>query len=282
MKQIVVVSGKGGTGKTFLTASLCAISENSCFADCDVDAANLYILLKPEVKEIYPFFGRDKAIILKDKCSKCGMCIELCKFNAIDQNYEISDFLCEGCKVCYNFCPEKAIELKENKAGDYYFGLTKYGEMVYGILGVAQETGGKLVSKIREKLKKMAEEKKRKYLIIDGPPGIGCPVISSIVGTSLVLVVTEPSISGIEDMKRVTELALGMKIEVKVVINKFDINLENTKIIEDYCKDKRIEVLEKIPYSKKVVKSILNCKPYVEVYNDEIKEKIISIWEKIK
>ena len=290
MKKITVISGKGGTGKTFLTASFASISKNKVIVDCDVDAANLYILLHPDIKKEEVFMGGYEVSINQDKCIKCGKCLTICRFDAVKtvknknnliDKILIDKFSCEGCGACLYGCPVDAIEIKEKENGKWFISDTKYGPFIFAKLNVTSENSGKLVSKIKEEGCKIGEEIKADYVIMDGPPGIGCPVIASLSGVDIAIVVTEPTLSGISDMERVIGVAEFFKVETKVVINKYDINIENTKRIEEICKKREIDVIGYIPFSEKVFESVVQTIPYVEFSNDSITEEIKNIWEKI-
>ncbi len=290
MKQLVVISGKGGTGKTVISASFASLAENKVMADCDVDAADLHLLLKPEVKEKYEFRGGKIAIIDQEKCIQCGECIDLCRFNAITyqlinlstyQQIVIDPISCEGCGMCVWICPEEAIELKKKTSGEWFVSHTKYGPMVHARLGIAEENSGKLVSIVRQKAKEIAEKEKFNFVIIDGPPGIGCPVIASLTNTDLALIVTEPTMSGIHDFKRVVDLAKHFGIKALVCINKCDINLENTFQIEKFCKDSQIEVIGKIPFSPAVTYALVRGLPVVEFSKGEVSQEIRKMWVRI-
>ena len=278
MKQITVISGKGGTGKTVLTASFAALAKSACVVDCDVDAADLHLLLKPEIKEKYTFRSGKTATIDKSICTECGECIDVCRFNAIREDFKVDPISCEGCTICSLICPVEAIEMKENVSGEWYISKTKYGPFVHAKLGIAEENSGKLVAKIRQTAKEIAEKDKRDYVIIDGPPGIGCPVIASMSGVDVAIIVTEPTISGIHDMERVADVASHFSIPTKVVINKYDINVDNSEAIEKICQKRGIEVLTRLPFSKKVVESMIKGMPVVEFCSDQIAKKIIDVW----
>jgi len=290
MKTIVVISGKGGTGKTFFTASLAVIVKNKVMVDCDVDAANLYILLHPEIKKEAVFKGGYEAEIKQDICIRCGKCLTICRFEAIKtvkdnrgaiDRIAIDPFSCEGCGACNYWCPVEAISVKEKESGRYFISDTKYGPFVFAKLDIAAENSGKLVTKVREEACKLAEERKSDYIIIDGPPGIGCPVIASLSGTDIALIITEPTLSGISDMERVIEVAVFFGVKIKVVINKYDLNIENTKKIEKICKDKNINIAGYIPFSEKVPESIVQTVPYTEFSDNAVSEQIKSIWERL-
>ena len=281
MKQILVLSGKGGTGKTILTASFASLAKNKVIVDCDVDAADLYILLKPEIKKRHDFIGGKVAIIDKNLCIKCGQCKSVCRFEAITDDLQIDAVGCEGCGFCSQVCPVGAIKMLDNISGEWFISKTKYGDFVHAKLGIAEENSGKLVAKIRDEAKKLAEAKKADYVIIDGTPGIGCPVMASLAGIDLAVIVTEPTVSGIHDMKRVIELTKHFKITAKVVINKFDLNLENCEKIKALCDENNIEILGQIPFDKIVSKSIVMCLPLVEYKDGKVSQEIKDIWNKI-
>lgn len=282
MKQIVVISGKGGTGKTVLTASFAALAENKILADCDVDAADLHLLLHPEIKEHHVFQSGQTATINSELCQQCGECIAVCRFSAISDEFHVDPVSCEGCAVCSHICPEAAISMDDNMSGEWFVSDTRYGPMVHAKLGIAEENSGKLVSLVRQNAKRIGDEENRDYVIIDGPPGIGCPVIASITDTDLAIIVTEPTLSGIHDMERVIQVAKHFKIPVQVIINKYDINIGNSDAIKEMCMTQEIEVIAQIPFSKKASESIVSGIPLVEYADNSITEDIKSAWEKIK
>lgn len=279
MKQIVIISGKGGTGKTVITASFAALAKNKVMVDCDVDAADLYLLLHPKIKETYEFTGR-VAEINQDKCIQCGKCQEVCRFEAIN-NFIVDPVSCEGCGICYYICPQKAIEMIKNPVGNWFVSETKYGPLVYAKLGIAEENSGKLVSLVKQKARDIAQKQKRDFIIIDGPPGIGCPVISSISGVDITLIVTEPTLSGIHDLERVAGVAHHFGIKTLVCINKYDLNLEITQNIENFCKTYNIELIGKIPFNKVVIEALVTGKPVVEYSNNTVSPQIREMWKKI-
>ncbi len=279
MKQITVISGKGGTGKTTIAAMFYALS-NSVIADCDVDAPNLHILLKPKIIEELDFFGMKKAVIT-DSCTQCGLCYELCRFGAVisDDEYSIDVSRCEGCAFCYNACPEKAIEMIENKSGKLFVSKTKYGYFVHAMLNPGEENSGKLVSEVKMKAKEIAEKEGVEYLIVDGAPGIGCPVIASLGGADTALIIAEPSMSGLNDMARVIRLCEHFKIKTFAVINKYNLNERMATEVEYYCKNNSVDILGKIPYDENIVKQISNIE---FPFKGNAADKIAEIWNRLK
>lgn len=282
MKQIVIISGKGGTGKTVLAASLAALAENAVFADCDVDAADLHLLLKPGIKERHEFRSGKTAKINKELCQECDRCIDVCRFSAISEDFVVDTISCEGCGICRYVCPVNAVSMEENLSGEWFISETKYGPMVHARLGIASENSGKLVTLVRQNAKRIAKEENKDHVIIDGPPGIGCPVIASLANVDLALIVTEPTLSGIHDMERVADVAKHFGIYTKAVINKYDINLKNTQDIRKICQGRDIEILAEIPFSKDVIKALVKGVPIVEFCNKQITKDITALWEKIK
>ncbi|MFA5144070.1 MAG: ATP-binding protein [Candidatus Omnitrophota bacterium] len=281
MKQIVVISGKGGTGKTVLTGSFAALAKRKVMVDCDVDAADLHLLLHPSIKERYEFKSGKTAKLNKKICTQCGQCVALCRFGAISDDLTIDPISCEGCALCSNICPVNAITMEENIAGEWFISDTKYGPFVHAKLGIAEENSGKLVAKVRQVAKEIAEKSDVDYIIIDGPPGIGCPVIASLSGVDCALIVTEPTLSGLHDAKRVIEVAEHFKVPIKMVVNKYDLNNEMTSGIEDFCESKRISVIGKIGFDKAIVESMVAGKTIVEHCNGAIKEEIVKIWKEM-
>jgi len=255
LKEIVVISGKGGTGKTSVVAALASLLENKVLADCDVDAADLHLVLNPRILEEHEFWSGKSAFIDQEKCLKCGKCQKLCRFAAISDDFVIDKIACEGCGVCAQFCPSEAISLQDNLAGHWYISETNYGPLVHARLGIAEENSGKLVTLVKSKSRQIAGAENKSYVLIDGPPGIGCPVIASLSGANLLLVVTEPTVSGIHDSERVISLARHFKIPAAVCINKADINQDMTDKIQNYCRENNIPVLGVIPYDQSVTQA---------------------------
>jgi MinD superfamily P-loop ATPase len=282
MKKMTILSGKGGTGKTTVTASFAALSENAVFADCDVDASNLHLLLRPEVKETIEFRGLNLAIIDADRCTRCGLCEEKCRFNAI-HGFEVDPIHCEGCGVCVEVCPAGAIDFVERICGHAYISETRYGPMSHARLKPGMENSGKLVTLVRQNAKRLAEDGGHDLVLVDGPPGIGCPVIASLADTDNGLVVVEPTLSGIHDLKRALGLLDHFKIEPVVCINKHDLNSENTAAIVEFCVQEGIEVVGRIPFDPNVTKAMVAGLPVVEYEPSSPSSKAIrETWSQIK
>ena len=287
MKEIVVISGKGGTGKTVLVASFAALTKNKVIADCDVDAADLYLLLHPTVKKQVEFRSGQTAIIDQDKCIQCGKCLVLCRFEAVKtkknekgglKEMEIDPISCEGCGVCYHVCPVDAIKMEENISGELFISETRYGPFIHAKLGIAEENSGKLVTKVRQTAKDIAVREGKDYIISDGPPGIGCPVIASLSGADCALIITEPTLSGLHDARRVADVAKHFNVTVKIVVNKYDLNPVVTNQIEEFCRERGVPVIGKIIFDKKVVEAMVEGKNIVEYSDGPVKDEIIKIW----
>jgi len=249
MREIVVVSGKGGTGKTSLAASLASLIERTVVADCDVDAANLNLLLKGNVKESYEFLGGRKATINPEACGGCGRCREVCRFGAISDDYVVDPLSCEGCGACFFLCPASAVTFDEALCGHYHVAETPRGDaLVFAELLPGRESSGKLVSMVRTKAREIAENRGMSHVLIDGPPGIGCPVISSLTGAHFAVLVTEPTITGVHDLERVLSLARHFDMKSAVVVNKGDLDPSRTEDIKSFCCRRRVGFLGSIPY----------------------------------
>jgi MinD superfamily P-loop ATPase len=280
MKDIVVISGKGGTGKTTIVASLAALAKSKVMVDCDVDAADLDLLLHPITKKNQEFWSGQKAVIDQEKCTQCGLCEDICRFNAIKE-FQVNAVYCEGCGFCYHICPDEAVIMEQNLAGSWSVSETRYGPLVHARLGVAQENSGKLVATVRKHAKTIAEEQGLDLILSDGPPGIGCPVISSISGVNLAVVVTEPTLSGIYDLERVIGVCHHFGVPVIVCINKYDLNEDNTRQIEGYCNDQLIDIAVEIPYDNVVTEALVRGLPVVEYADNGISHQIKVLWEAI-
>lgn len=281
MKQIVIISGKGGTGKTSITASLAKLSSNSVLADCDVDASNLHLLLEPDSYKSEKFYSGNHAFIDKDKCTKCDKCVDLCKFNAID-NYHVSEIFCEGCGYCVIVCPENAINLNKAYRGEIYISNTRLNKpLVHTEMEIGAQNSGKLVAYVKSTAQKIAEERNLEYILIDGSPGIGCPVIASLSGADIAIIVTEPTISAKSDMVRLHRLIKKFNINTAIIINKSDINKKVSAEIAKYSKINNITVLGYIPHSTIFHRALAEKKIVTEFHNKEIEENIQSVWNKI-
>jgi len=277
--ELAVISGKGGTGKSNLVASLVSMAPSVILADCDVDAANQHILFQPRVSAEETFTGSENAVIDEKKCTHCGICANHCRFGAIQctpEQTKISDIFCDGCAFCVTVCPEDAISMQKHNKSRLYTGDFRYGEMVYGILAPGEENSGKLVNMVKANARNLARKKQIQNIIIDGPPGLGCPVISSISGTTDVVVVCEPSLTAIHDLERVLSLLEKYKFRVWIVINKFDLNLALARIIENICHDRQVTLAGKIPFDENVVKGMTICKTITEYKPDSPAAKAVS------
>ncbi|HIJ56656.1 MAG TPA: P-loop NTPase [Deltaproteobacteria bacterium] len=282
MKEMIVISGKGGTGKTSVMAAFASLAENMMLCDADVDAADLHLIMAPEVQERQAFQSGNTAVINKDKCTECGLCRDLCRWDAVSETFEIDSIACEGCGVCVYFCPEEAIDFPVDTCGEWFISDTRFGPMVHARLGIAEENSGKLVTLVRKEAKKLAEAKNLDLILTDGPPGIGCPVIASIGGADAVLIVTEPSVSGVHDMERVVQLAEHFRVPAMVCINKFDINTEMSMEIERFCQNKGLTFLGRIPFDPIFTKAMVQGQTIYEYNSDSNAGLAVrQIWEKI-
>ena len=286
MKEIVVISGKGGTGKTSTTASLAMLAENSVFADCDVDAADLHLLLSPKVEETHQFISGHEAVINQDKCISCGKCFEVCKFDAIlveNDTYSVEGISCEGCKVCVEMCPVDAIDFPESNCGEWFSSSTEYGPMVHARLKAGAENSGKLVSLVRKEAKVRAETIKADWIIVDGPPGIGCPVISSVTGADALLMVTEPTLSGKHDLERILKLSNHFKVPAFIIINKSDLNSAISNDIEDVAKEHNAKVVGRFSYTPLFTRAQIKGVPLLKEFGDsEVADEIRDMWNNLK
>ena len=283
--EIVILSGKGGTGKTSITAAFASLAKNAVFTDCDVDAADLHLVLSPDIFQSENFSSGAKAVVNNDKCTVCGLCKDLCRFNAIsviDNGIHIDEFACEGCGLCSIACPVGAITIEDYENNHIYFADCRFGPMIYGKLGIAEENSGKLVSKIRQYAKDTAQKFNSDIIITDGPPGIGCPVISSVSGANIVVAVTEPTLSGWHDLERLINLIGQFHTPVKVIINKYDLNNDMCSVIENKLDSMNVEVLGKIPYDISMVNSLVEGKTINEFEPDGLIAKVLNkIWNSI-
>jgi len=281
MKHIVVISGKGGTGKTTLTASLCALADKPVIIDCDVDAADMHLLLHPTVRQRETFSGGKYAVIDSVKCVACGKCRAVCRFEAISAEFKTDIFSCEGCGLCERVCPPKAIQMEDRLSGKWFVSDTKYGTMVHAELGIGEENSGKLVSKIKQAALAIAQENKTEWLIADGPPGTGCPVMASLSGANLAVIVTEPTLSAMHDMKRAIETASHFNIPSAVIVNKWDLNELNALEIEKFCAKAGTAVLGRIAFNQAANDAVSAGVPLVEYGNKQLAGEITEIWSKV-
>ena len=287
MKEIVVISGKGGTGKTSITASFAYLGgADVMVADCDVDAADMHLLLQPDFARGEDFYSGEIAKIHPDECTQCGKCAEVCRFDAIsviNGMHTVDPLSCEGCGYCARICPTDTIENVSLNVGKWYISSIKTGSiMVHARLGIGADNSGKLVAKVKNEAKRLAEETNREYIIVDGSPGIGCPVVSSLSGASFVVLVTEPSVSGLHDLKRVYELVKKFNLKAGCIINKSDINENVTKEIEAFLREENILHIANLPYDEQFTTAMTNGQTIVESDTGGLKQMIIDSWNKIK
>jgi MinD superfamily P-loop ATPase len=283
MKELVIISGKGGTGKTSFVAAFASLAENKVLCDADVDAADLHLIMNPAVKERHEFQSGHEAIIDADKCTRCGLCRELCRWNAVREDFTIDALDCEGCGVCVYFCPEKAIDFPIKTCGEWYLSDTRFGPMVHARLGIAEENSGKLVSQVRQEAKKLAEARGFELILTDGPPGVGCPVIASLGGASAVLIVTEPTVSGRHDMERVAQLADFFRVPVMVCVNKADLNLDAASDIQKFSEEKNYAFLGMVPFDPAFTKAMVVGQTMIEYdTRTEAAEAVVLIWKALE
>jgi len=287
MKEIVIISGKGGTGKTSLAASFAMLGGMEVVvADCDVDAADMHLLLEPDFAQPEDFYSGELAVIDQDKCTQCGKCADVCRFDAIpliDGKYVVNALNCEGCGYCAGVCPTDAITNIDLNVGKWYFSKIKTGgTMVHAKLGIGADNSGKLVAKVKNEAKHIALATNKEWIVIDGSPGIGCPVISSISGANFVVLVTEPSVSGLHDLQRVYELVKRFKIKAGCIINKSDINNEITDKIIKFLQKENILHISSIPYDDTFTTAMTQGKTIVEIDGTILKDIVVESWEKIQ
>ena len=285
MKELVVISGKGGTGKTSITAAFATLAGTAAVADCDVDAADLHLILAPKNREKTVFFSGHESVIDHTTCSGCGQCRTLCRFDAIeiDANGQhfVNPYACEGCGVCVRFCPEAAIAFPERECGEWYISDTRSGTMVHARLGIGAENSGKLVSLVRKQARRIAEEEQRDLILVDGPPGIGCPVIASITGADGVIAVTEPTLSGKHDLERLMRLARHFAIPMVIIVNKWDINPGITEEIESIAAQAGLAVLGRVSYDSDITAAQIAGKSIIEYSDGTAAKEIRTVWEQV-
>ncbi|MBN2339676.1 MAG: ATP-binding protein [Acidobacteria bacterium] len=285
MKELVVISGKGGTGKTSLTASFAALAGDAVIADCDVDASDLHLVLSPRALGVVEFRSGHEATIRSADCIACGICRDVCRYDAVrpvfrngrKSHYAVDAIACEGCGVCVRFCPEHAIDFPERVCGEYRTGETRFGPMVYAQLGIGAENSGKLVSTVRKEARRIAEARGAQWILVDGPPGIACPVIASITGSSLALIAVEPTLSGIHDMLRVLELTRHFAVPTFVCVNKWELNPQMTEEIETAAQAAGVSLAGRIRYDRAVTDAQIRGITVVE-YGGGAAEDIRAVW----
>ncbi len=280
--EIVVLSGKGGTGKTTLAGAFAALAQNKVIADLDVDAPDLHIILKPHPISEKDFYGMERARIDLDRCTQCGLCIEACRFDAITDDFIVNENFCEGCRACKYVCPVDAVQMLPHIAGKWFISETRYGPMVHGQLGIAEENSGKLVTVIRNQAKFTAQKGGYGLIISDGPPGIGCPVTSSITGAPFSVVVTEPTQSGLHDLDRLFDLFIHFSVTGFLVVNKYDLNRDMTEQIERYAAERGVKPIGRVPFDENVVEALVNGVPVVEYKDGPARDAIVKIWERVR
>jgi len=290
--ELAIISGKGGTGKTSLVGSLAALAPGNIFVDCDVDAANLRLILGAENGHTHDFIAGSRAVINPNKCTGSGECEKYCRYEAVKMVGEatagsgrqatIDEYSCEGCGVCVQFCPNDAIAMKDIASGQWFVSPTKYGPLVHARLGIAEANSGKLVSLLRKEAGRIATREKIGLIVIDGPPGLSCPVIASVTGVDYALIVTEASVSSLHDMQRLVELTGHFGLATGLCINKFDINEEMTSEIQAFAEQKNIPVLGKIPFEPGITRAQLSGMPYLEYADNEAARQIKNLWQNLE
>jgi MinD superfamily P-loop ATPase len=287
MKEIVIISGKGGTGKTSITAAFALLGgPEIVVADCDVDAADMHLLLQPDFAGAEDFYSGQVALIDQEMCTRCGKCAEVCRFDAIpviEDSYIVQPLDCEGCGFCGRVCSDNAITFLDQNVGEWYISSTRAANtMVHARLGVGAENSGKLVARVKVESRRIAEATGKELIVVDGSPGIGCPVVSSLSGAALVVLVTEPTVSGLHDLKRVYQLVKKFDIPAGCIINKYNLNLEVSREIEDYLKQEGITHIADLPYDETFTRAMTEGLTIVEYDSDELKEILVESWEKVK
>jgi MinD superfamily P-loop ATPase len=284
IREVVVASGKGGTGKTSIAASLAVLASRVVVADCDVDAADLHLVLTPTIRQRAPFYAGHEARVRPEACTGCGVCVEACRAGALrarDGSVALDPLLCEGCGLCVRLCPEEAIEFPERLCGEWFLSETRVGPMVHARLEPGGESSGKLVTLVRREARRLAVEGGYDLILVDGPPGIGCPVIATLSGATELLAVTEPTPSGLADLERLLELADHFQVPAAVCVNKWDLSGELTVAVEALARERRVPVLGRIPYDLRVTAAQVAGRSVVEEGGQAAAE-IVELWQKLQ
>jgi MinD superfamily P-loop ATPase len=282
INELVVLSGKGGTGKTSIVGALATLVPDKVLCDADVDAADLHLLLHPQILERHDFFAGHQALIDPEQCIQCGECLDWCRFGAISDTFIINPLLCEGCGVCFHLCPVRAVQFPDNRCGEWFISTTRFGSLVHARLGIAEENSGKLVTLVRREARRLAEEQSLPWLLTDGPPGIGCPVISSLGDASAVLLVAEPTISGQHDLARVAALADHFGLPVFVMVNKADLHWEAAEKIAQFCADRGYPFLGHLPFDPDFTRAQVEGKTIMEYDNNHLQALLTEVWDQLK
>lgn len=285
MREVLILSGKGGTGKTSVTAAFAHLSCDAVLCDLDVDAPDLHLILRPEISERNTFSSGGEAVIREERCTNCGTCGDLCRFGAVltgDSHPRVDPIRCEGCKVCVHFCPEDAIDFVPRDCGEWSIGRTRFGPMVHAQLFPGEENSGKLVALLRQEAKRLAKSREMSLILSDGPPGIGCPVISSVSGQDTAVLVTEPTPSGLHDLERVARLCRHFRLPAAVLINKYDLNERGTQRIRDYCKENDIPVVGELPYDPSFVDAMVAGQALTEYADGVTAGRLRDTWRRIQ
>ncbi len=281
LNELVVLSGKGGTGKTSLVGAFAALADNPVLCDADVDAADLHLLLNPRIRERHDFYAGHKAAIDQEKCIRCGECLNWCRFGAIAEELTINPLLCEGCGVCWQLCPVQAVNFPDNLCGEWYISITRFGPLVHARLGLAEENSGKLVTLVRREARRLAEAKGSGWIITDGPPGIGCPVISSLGDATATLIVTEPTVAGQHDLERVAALADHFDLPAFVLVNKADLHKPTAQAIQQFCDHKGYPFLGHLPFDPDFTRAQVEGKTIMEYNNRKLHQLLTEVWERL-
>jgi MinD superfamily P-loop ATPase len=282
IKELIVISGKGGTGKTSLLGAFASLATDKVLCDADVDAADLYLILEPEIRKRQDFQEGHKAVIDPDRCTECGLCRDLCRFHAISPDFKVDPIECEGCGVCVYFCPAEAIDFPIKTCGELFISETRCGPMVHARLGIAEDNSGKLVTLTRKEARELAKKRSLGLILTDGPPGLACPVIASIAGATAVMIVTEPTLSGHHDMDRVVELAKHFQIPASICVNKYDLNPDMTGVIEQYAKERGLPILGRIPFDPIFTKAMVQKQTVIEYDGrSQAAQALREIWQEV-